>query len=137
VPSIVSANPDKALPVRDIDEAAAWYREALGFVPVGERQDGGVRIVTLVRRYEHLDLRAAEDTTGSVARKPGRLVILVDNVDEIVDRLTEQGALIEREPRDDDATEFRVAFARDPNGHVLELREPLGDVLRHPSGRER
>jgi catechol 2,3-dioxygenase-like lactoylglutathione lyase family enzyme len=113
----------------------------LGFVPVSDRQDGGVRILTLARRYEHLDLRAAEDTTGSVTgsvtRKPGRLVILVDNVDDLVDRLAEQGALIEREPRDDDSTEFRVAFVRDPNGHVLELREPLGDLLRHSSGRER
>jgi catechol 2,3-dioxygenase-like lactoylglutathione lyase family enzyme len=124
-----------SFPVRDIDRAASWYREAFGFVPVANRQEGGVRVVLLARRYDAIELRAAEDATGSLRAAGEPVEIIVENVDKLVHRLTQAGAVIEREPRDDEHGSYRVAIVRDPDGHALELREPLDDRLRTRRGR--
>jgi catechol 2,3-dioxygenase-like lactoylglutathione lyase family enzyme len=113
----------------------SWYREAFGFVPVADRQEGGVRVVLLARRYDAIELRAAEDATGSLRAAGESVEIIVENVDKLVHRLTQAGAVIEREPRDDEHGSYRVAIVRDPEGHALELREPLDDRLRTRRGR--
>ena len=52
----VPVSGEASLPVQDIDRAAAWYRAMFGFIRIEDRQEGGVRVVTLARRFVREDL---------------------------------------------------------------------------------
>ncbi|WP_048709057.1 VOC family protein [Microvirga massiliensis] len=123
----VPVSGEASLPVQDIDRAVTWYRAMLGFIRIEDRLEGGVRVVTLARRFDAIELRSAEDATGSLKTSREPVTLIVKNVDTLVDRMAESDALIEREPRDDENGVYRVAVVRDPDGHALELREPLDD----------
>ena len=114
---------------RDVDAAARWYEERLGFERVGERLEGGARSLILSRGMALLQVRpSAVETTGAVAPpRPGRagVTILVDDVDATAAALQEAGIEILTWPEDAPDGRDRIARIRDPDGNRVTLREPL------------
>ncbi len=113
----------------DPDEAAAWYRRALGFEPAGERIDGTSRILLLSRGLSVVSLRPlAVDVTGSVG-KPVKvrqaLTLFVDDVDATTAALAADGATILAMPQDSPDGRNRIARILDPFGNRVVLEEPL------------
>ncbi|HEU4518248.1 MAG TPA: VOC family protein [Microvirga sp.] len=115
---------------RDVDAAARWYEEHLGFERVGERVDGPARSLILSRGMALLQVRPkAVETTGAVepAPRPGGTgpTVLVDDVDAAVAALEDAGVEILSWPEDGPDGRDRVARIRDPDGNRIQLREPL------------
>jgi lactoylglutathione lyase len=53
------------------------------------------------------------------------LAVKVEDVDEAFEGIENHGVV--QEPADNDAAGARTAFLRDPDGHVVELVQPLED----------
>ncbi|GAB4575603.1 MAG: lactoylglutathione lyase [Rhodothalassiaceae bacterium] len=115
--------------VADLDEALAFYCDALGLVEVARRENEKGRF-TLVFLAAPGDLDLArerkaplveltwnwdrEDYSGG--RNFGHLAYLVDDIHATCARLMEKGITINRPPRDG-----HMAFIRSPEGISIEL----------------
>ncbi|MDY6817812.1 MAG: VOC family protein [Halobacteriales archaeon] len=117
------------LNVADADRAVEWYTEQLGLKESWsfETADGRTvnRYVTDDNGFE-LQL---SDTEGETALEEGTLwdhvALGVDDVDAAFDRIDNHGVV--QPPQDNNAAGARTAFIKDPDGHVVELVEPLED----------
>lgn len=115
------------LNVADADRAVAWYVEELGFEFSWEFEtaDGATR-----NRYvadpAGVELQLSE-TTGVTPASHGdtwdHLAVKVPDVDAAVEEIDHHG--LEQAPADQPAAGARTAFVRDPDGHVVELIEPI------------
>lgn len=117
------------LNVSDVDRTVEWYvanldfEESWGF----ETPDGET-----INRYV-ADENGAEiqlsDTEGHEPSDEGdlwdHLAVEVDDVDAAFEEIDHHGVVAE--PSDQPAAAARTAFVRDPDGHVVELIEPLDD----------
>jgi lactoylglutathione lyase len=117
------------LNVADADTAAEWYVTELGFERSWEftSEDGATRNV-YITDGEGTELQLS-DTDGESGFEAGtawdHLAVAVDDVDAAFDRIDHHG--VEQPPADQPAAGARTAFVRDPDGHVVELVEPLVD----------
>lgn len=117
------------LNVSDADALANWYVEQLGFERSWEftTPDGETRNV-YVRDGDGTELQLS-DTDGEEPDGRGtawdHLAVGVDDVDAAFDRIDNHGVV--QEPSDQPAAGARTAFVEDPDGHVVELVEPLGE----------
>jgi lactoylglutathione lyase len=113
------------LNVADADRAVEWYVEQLGFEFSWEFEtdDGRNRYVT---DGNGVELQFSE-TEGHEPSEDGdrwdHVAVAVEDVDAAFERIENHG--VEREPTDMPAANSRVAFIRDPDGHVVELVQPL------------
>lgn len=117
------------LNVADADRAVAFYVEQLGFEETWsfETEDGET-----TNRYVAADngveLQLSE-TDGEDEFDHGtawdHLAVAVEDVDEAFDEIDHHGVV--QEPADNDPAGARTAFVRDPDGHVVELVQPLED----------
>jgi Glyoxalase/Bleomycin resistance protein/Dioxygenase superfamily. len=115
------------LNVTDADRIADWYVEQLGFEYSWEftTEDGTGRNV-YVADDNGIELQIS-DTDDEHPDDPGTLydhiALGVDNVDDTFAEIDHFGAV--KEPGDQPAAGARTAFVKDPDGHVVELVEPL------------
>lgn len=116
------------LNVSDVEESIAFY-EQFGFEETWGFEAGGV-----VNRYvaddDGVELQLAEGGADDGAfEERGRggawdhLAVGVEDVDRVFAETDNYGVVAE--PADQPAAGSRVAFVEDPDGHVLELVEPL------------
>lgn len=113
------------LNVADADETADWYVEELGFERTREFTAGDTRNV-YVAADNGAELQLSE-TEGETTFEAGTLydhvAVSVESVDDTFAAIDHFGVV--REPDDVPAAGARVAFVSDPDGHTVELVEPL------------
>jgi len=115
------------LNVADAERAADWYESELGFERSWEftTPDGDTRNL-YVADEDGVEIQLS-DTDGEESFEAGtawdHLAIGVDDVDAAFERIDDHGVV--SEPADQPAAGARTAFIEDPDGHVVELVEPL------------
>ena len=115
------------LNVSDADELAQWYKDNLGFEDSWEftSEDGQTRNV-YVADGNGFELQLS-DTEGNEEFDDGtawdHFAVHVQDVDAAFEEIDDHGVV--KEPADQPAAGARTAFIEDPDGHVVELIEPL------------
>lgn len=115
------------LNVADADRTAQWYVDQLGFEESWEftTPDGDTRNV-YVADGNGLELQLS-DTEGEDGFDAGtawdHLAVSVEDVDQAFEDIDNHGVV--QEPADNDEAGARTAFIEDPDGHVVELVQPL------------
>jgi len=115
--------------VSDADELADWYVDQLDFERSWEftSEDGETRNV-YVADENGVEIQLS-DTEGDDEFEAGtewdHLAVKVEDVDAAFAEIDNYG--VEKEPADQPAAGARTAFIKDPDGHVVELIEPLDD----------
>jgi lactoylglutathione lyase len=115
------------LNVSDAARIADWYVEELGLDRSWEftTEDGATRNV-YVSDGDGFELQLS-DTDGEDEFDAGtawdHLAVTVDDVDAAFERIENHGVV--QEPADNEPAGARTAFIEDPDGHVVELVEPL------------
>lgn len=103
------------LKVADLERSHRFYSESLGLPLIVDQ--GGCRIYRLAGDA-YLGVCEREDVTPS-----GVIVTLVTNdVDGWYRRLIDAGAEVDGPPRDNEEYRIHQFFAKDPDGHVLEVQ---------------
>ncbi|MFC6835434.1 VOC family protein [Halomarina ordinaria] len=115
------------LHVADADESADWYVEQLGFERSWEftTEDGSARHVYVAdgNGFE-LQLTDAEgEDVVAEADQFDHVALGVDDVDAAFEEIENHGVV--KEPGDQPEAGARTAFLNDPDGHVVELVQPL------------
>jgi len=115
------------LNVSDADRIADWYVEELGLERSWEftTEDGETRNV-YVSDGDGFELQLS-DTEGEDDFEAGtawdHLAVKVDDVDAAFERIENHGVV--QGPAPNEPAGARTAFIEDPDGHVVELVEPL------------
>jgi lactoylglutathione lyase len=114
------------LNVADADESVAFF-EQLGFEESWSFvTDDGRTENRYVADENGVEIQLSE-TEGETSFESGdawdHLAVSVDGVEETLAEMTHYGVV--REPFVVEAANARVAFVEDPDGHVVELIEPL------------
>lgn len=115
------------LNVADADRAADWYVEQLDFQRSWEfvTEDGSTRNV-YVADDNGVEFQLS-DTEGVEPNEDGdrydHVAVKVADVDAAFERIDHHGVV--KEPGDQPAAGARTAFVEDPDGHAVELIEPL------------
>jgi lactoylglutathione lyase len=115
------------LNVSDADRLADWYVENLGFEHSWEftTADGTGRNV-YVTDGDGFELQLS-DTEGEDGFEQGtawdHIAVGVEDVDAAFEAVDHHG--VREEPGDQPEAGARTAFVEDPDGHVVELVEPL------------
>lgn len=115
------------LHVADADESADWYVEQLDFERSWEFESDGARHV-YVADGNGFELQLTDEEGVDVISEADQfdhLAIGVEDVDEAFDDIENHGVI--KEPADQPAAGARTAFLEDPDGHVVELVQPLDD----------
>ncbi|WP_299267929.1 VOC family protein [Halorientalis sp.] len=113
--------------VSDADELADWYADNLDFERSWEftSEDGTTRNV-YVADDSGVEVQLS-DTEGEDEFDFGdgwdHLAVEVDDVDAAFEEVEHHGVV--QEPSDQPAAGARTAFVEDPDGHVVELIQPL------------
>lgn len=115
------------LNVADSERSVEWYCEQLGFTASWEFEtEDGRTVNRYVADGNGVEIQLSE-TAGESEFDAGtlwdHLAVKVDDVDAAVDRIEHHG--IVKAPGDQPAAGARTAFIEDPDGHHIELIEPL------------
>jgi len=115
------------LNVSDVERSVEWYVENLDFeASWGFEAEGTVNRYVADENGVELQL---SDTEGRTPADEGDLwdhfAVKVDDVDAAFEDIDHHG--VRQEPADQPAAGARTAFVEDPDGHVVELIEPLDD----------
>lgn len=115
------------LNVADAERSVEWYVDQLGFEESWGFELGDTRNL-YVADPNGIELQLSE-TEGVTPSEEGdiwdHIAVKVDDVDAAFEDVENHGVV--QEPADNDAAGARTAFVRDPDGHVVELVEPLSD----------
>ncbi|MEF8782928.1 MAG: VOC family protein [Haloarculaceae archaeon] len=115
------------LNVSDADRAAEWYMDNLGFEESWEftTGDGGTRNL-YVADSSGFELQLS-DTDGEDSFDDGtvwdHIAVKVEDVDAAFAEIDHHGVV--EEPGNQPEAGARTAFVEDPDGHVVELVQPL------------
>lgn len=117
------------LNVADAERSAEWYTQQLGFEESWAFETpGGETVNRYVADPNGAELQLA-DTDGEDDFEAGTLwnhvAVKVDDVDAAFERIENHGVV--QKPADQPAAGARTAFIEDPDGHVVELLQPLDD----------
>lgn len=114
------------LNVEDAERAADWYCQELGLERTWGFELEDTRNV-YVADEDGFELQLS-DTAGETP-EPGtawdHFAVAVDDVDAAFDRIDNHGVV--QAPADNEAAGARTAFVNDPDGHVVELVQPLSE----------
>jgi lactoylglutathione lyase len=115
------------LNVSDAERSVEWYTENLGFEESwGFETDDGRTVNRYVADESGVEIQLS-DTEGETPAEPGtlwdHLAVEVEDVDETFEAIDHHGVIAE--PSDQPAAGARTAFVKDPDGHAVELIEPL------------
>lgn len=118
--------------VQDFDTALTFYRDALGLEVVVleptfaafkmHEQDFAINAITEGAAMIGVDLSAFESETGRLDRV--LLCATVEDVDALYAQYTANGVTFTGAPVDK-PWGYRVAYFRDPEGNIWELRQPI------------
>jgi lactoylglutathione lyase len=115
--------------VHNFAESLRWYRDTLGFGVSLEVEDTYAEFDTGDAILAIYNRRLMEGVVGSQAQGRGRDEVVVtfaaDGVDRTFQELRAKGVAFVTEPHDQPNWVLRVAHFRDPDGHLLEIYEPL------------
>jgi lactoylglutathione lyase len=115
------------LNVSDADRAADWYVEQFDFERSWEftTEDGSTRNV-YVAADNGVEIQLAE-TEGETSLESGtawdHVAVSTEDVDHAFESIDHFGVV--KEPGDQPAAGARTAFVKDPDGHHVELVQPL------------
>ena len=113
------------LNVTDAEESVQFYTEQLGFEESWSFESGDT-INRYVTDDDGVEIQLS-DTSGVDEVETGtawdHLALSVESVDDAFERIDHFGTV--QEPQDQPAAGARTAFIEDPDGHVVELVEPL------------
>ena len=113
--------------VSDADDITDWYVENLGFERAWEFESGDTRNV-YVGDGNGVEIQLS-DTEGVEEFEDGtawdHIAVGVEDVDAAFEEIDAHGVV--KEPGDQPAAGARTAFIEDPDGHVVELVQPLED----------
>lgn len=117
------------LNVADADRSVEWYTENLDFEESwGFETPDGETVNRYVADENGVELQLS-DTDGENPSAEGdlwdHLAVKVEDVDAAFEEIDHHGVV--EEPGDQPAAGARTAFVEDPDGHVIELIEPLED----------
>jgi len=118
------------LVVVDLDRAVRFYADALG-LPLDHRSGPYAQFATGATRVALYEREAMAATLGVDALRPPapdapgfELGFKVDDVDAAYEELVAAGAEPATPPRDRPWGQ-RTAYVRDPDGHLIELAQPI------------
>jgi len=117
------------LNVADADQSVEWYTEQLGFEFSWEFETAdGETVNKYVTDTNGVEIQLCE-TEGVTPAEHGEtwdhLAVGVDDVDAVFTEIDHYG--VKKEPGDQPEAGARTAFIHDPDGHLVELIEPLED----------
>jgi hypothetical protein len=132
--TIVRAQP--LIAVRDVRASSRWYSELLGAdsLPEHSHRDMYDRIQCagqLILQLHAWDVEEHPNLTDPGAARPGHGVLLwleVTNFDVVVGRARVLGAEVVLEPHVNPNPQHREMWLRDPNGYVVVIASPDGEV---------
>lgn len=115
------------LNVADVERSVEWYTENLDFEESwGFETPDGETVNRYVADESGVELQLS-DTEGQEPSDGGdlwdHLAVKVEDVDAAFEEIDHYGVV--EEPGDQPAAGARTAFVEDPDGHVIELIEPL------------
>lgn len=115
------------LNVSDVERAVEWYTENLDFEESwGFETPDGETVNRYVADENGVELQLS-DTDGQEPSDTGdrwdHLAVLVEDVDAAFEEIDHHGVI--KAPGDQPAAGARTAFVEDPDGHAIELIEPL------------
>lgn len=115
------------LNVADAERSVEWYETNLGFEHSWGFESGDTTNL-YVADDDGTELQLSE-TEGVEPGEAGdlwdHLAVGVEDVDAAFETIDHHGVV--QEPGDQPAAGARTAFVKDPDGHVVELIEPLDD----------
>ena len=120
--------------VQDFATCFRFYRDIIGLAPVwgdeaGPYADFRAGEETMIALFSRELMAEAVGTTGLpfAAREQDRFLVVlqVDDVDAVHERLAEKGANFVNAPKDYPGWTIRAVHLRDPEGNLLELFSPL------------
>ncbi|MEO1366781.1 MAG: VOC family protein [Acidobacteriota bacterium] len=112
-----------ALPVDDLDAAAAWYAAHFGMAEVERRADGPPVVV-----LERDGVRIGFAITGGDPTQDGAAV-LVEDIRDVRDELEGRGVAVSEWRVDErDGRPFQVFFATAPDGLCYYFHEPRAET---------
>ena len=122
--------------VRDVRASSHWYTRLFGAdsMPDHEHRDFYDRIFSsghLILQLHAWDVQHHPNLVNEKAGTPGHGVLLwfeVDDFDAMVERARELKAEVVLEPHVNPAPQHREIWLRDPDGYVLVLASPDGEV---------
>ncbi len=117
------------LNVSDVEQSIEWYVENLGFEESwGFETDDGETVNRYLTDENGVEIQLSE-TRGETPSEEGdlwdHLAVKVDDVDATFEAVDHHG--VRKKPGDQPAAGARTAFVFDPDGHAVELIEPLAD----------
>lgn len=117
------------LNVSDVEESLRFYIEELGFEESwGFTTADGTTVNRYVADGNGVELQLSE-TDGETPSHAGdlwdHLAVRVEDVDAAFERIDHYG--VREEPGDQPEAGARTAFIEDPDGHAVELIEPLDE----------
>ena len=114
------------LAVVDLELAAGFYERALGMTSLQTITLPTMKEIVLgfegTRSAAVILMKYTDGTQHENNKRDGKLVFYVNNVPEKIEAIRGAGCRVEREPEVIDSMGGAIiAFARDPDGHQLEL----------------
>ena len=117
----------------NLEEAARWYEEKLGFVRLGSMMREGTDHIVLGRGRNLVELHDGRGLAGPVRIESGggppvtvsRVPLVVSDLDEDYGILRERGVELVEAPRVSRRTETKIGKIRDPDGRIVVLRQRL------------
>ena len=112
-----------AVRVSNLDESIAFYRDLFGYEPVERFERSDTVSDTFLGIGDDAAIQLVETDEPVEPTDGGHLGLSVDDVDAAVAGLDD--GRVHRSPETLDELGIRIAFVEDPDGHVLELIEPV------------
>jgi|SRR5471032_1275994 len=125
--------PKPLVAVRDVQHSSCWYQQLLGCRSghAGSQHECLVRddqvVLQLHQWYEH----SHPNLSGPDLAPHGFGVLLwfeTDQFDDLLLRVWALGAEIVEEPHVNERAKHREVWVRDPDGYVVVLSSPFGDI---------
>jgi len=122
--------------VEDVGACLAFYRDVMGFAPLFVDDDAhyasvstGATTLSFQRRSGFLEALGPA-VRSSRLDGPDRMALIfaVDDVDRAASELVRRGAELTAIPEDRPHWGIRTAHLRDPDGHLIEINQPLADA---------
>ncbi|MFD1645484.1 VOC family protein [Haloarchaeobius litoreus] len=112
-----------AIRVSNLDDSLAFYRDVFGYEPVDRFEESDSVSDTFVGVDDQAVIQLIDADGPVEADDGGHLGLSVEDIDAAVAELPTDR--VTRGPETIDDIGVRIAFVTDPDGHVLELLEPV------------
>ncbi|WP_256300052.1 VOC family protein [Haloarchaeobius salinus] len=112
-----------AIRVSNLDDSLAFYRDVFGYEPVERFEESDAVSDTFVGVDDQAVIQLVEADGPVEPSDGGHLGLSVEDVDAAVAELPADR--VTRGPETIEELDIRIAFVTDPDGHVLELLEPV------------